>query len=247
VPSATAVIFTGVTIGGGGTLAVHPPRRRPLNVLIYGDSITEGVRTLGYEGIQNDTDRNDAVRDYSYQLSQSLPVEIGVVGFGATGTTHGGSGGVPALPVTWNQLWDGEPRVFSPPPDLVIYNEGTNDGSSITATLLQVVKGIANVAPMARQLLLLPFNGCHETDILEVPLHVSYFNCCFSPQYSHAKGHTVLDRQCCMCLLKHRCCHVPGCRVHGLAEGRVWQHDRFLRRCRWLAPVWLQPHWQYCA
>lgn len=170
-PSATAVIFTGITIASdasGGAVAVSAPRRKPYNVLIYGDSITEGVRTLGYVGIQNDTDRNDAVRDYSYQLSQMLPVEIGVVAFGATGTTKGGSGAVPALPVSWNQLWNGEPRVFTPTPDLVVYNEGTNDGKSITATLLQVVKGVQGVAPSARQLLLLPFNGGHEQDILDV-------------------------------------------------------------------------------
>ena len=56
-------------------------------MLIFGDSITEGVRTLGYVGITNDTDRNDAVRDYSYQLCQTLPCEVGVVAFGATGLT----------------------------------------------------------------------------------------------------------------------------------------------------------------
>lgn len=167
VPSATAVIFTGITIGNS-TAPPRRPVRKPYNVLIYGDSITEGVRTLGYVGIANDTDRNDAVRDYSYQLSQMLPIEIGVVGFGATGTTKPGSGGVPALPETWDKLWDGEPRVFMPAPDVVIYNEGTNDGKSTYDTLLAVVKGVAARAPNTVQLLMLPFNGCHEEDILKV-------------------------------------------------------------------------------
>ena len=115
-PQSTAVVFTGIETGGPLLL----PRRRKFNVLIYGDSITEGVRTMGYVGIQNDTDRNDAVRDYSFQLYESLPVEIGIVAFGGSGFTHNGSGKVPPLITSYNQLWAGEKRVFDPPPDLVI-------------------------------------------------------------------------------------------------------------------------------
>jgi hypothetical protein len=55
------------------------------------------VRTLGWEGVQNDTDRNDAVRDYSFQVGSMLAAEFGVVAFGASGLTHAGSGGVPPL------------------------------------------------------------------------------------------------------------------------------------------------------
>ena len=38
------------------------PQTRNIGHGTDGDSITEGVRTLGYEGIADDTDRNDAVR-----------------------------------------------------------------------------------------------------------------------------------------------------------------------------------------
>ena len=150
--------------------SVRAPQRLPYNVLVYGDSITEGVRTLGYVGITNDTDRNDCVRDYSYQLGRLLRAEVGVVAFGATGTTKGGSGGVPALTTSWNMLWDGQSRAFNnpQPPDLVVYNEGTNDRANITSTLLQVVRGVASVAPNANQLLLVPFNGAHRDDIAAV-------------------------------------------------------------------------------
>jgi lysophospholipase L1-like esterase len=166
-PQSTAAVFTGITLDAGA--AVAAPRRKKYNILIYGDSITEGVRTLGYQGIQNDTDRNDAVRDYSYQLGQQLPAEIGVVAFGATGLTHGGSGGVPALGGaggSWNLSWKGAARSFAPQPDLVVYNEGTNDGSrNITDLMLAVVQDVQSVAPAARQLLLQPFNGGHGADL----------------------------------------------------------------------------------
>ena len=158
-PQSTAVQFTGLRLDANAT--VEAPARKPKTVLIYGDSITEGVRTLGFEGIANDTDRNDAVRDYSYQLCQSLPCEIGIVGFGATGLTKGGSGGVPALVETWNLLWDGESRRFDVIPDVVVYNEGANDAEDITTNYIAVVKAVAAAAPSAKQLLLRPFNGAH--------------------------------------------------------------------------------------
>eukprot|EP01047_Picozoa_sp_COSAG01_P029374 COSAG01_NODE_2013_length_8643_cov_30.224081_8_plen_237_part_00 len=156
-PQSTKVEFTGIVSGGGPLVA---PRARKYNVLIYGDSITEGVRTMGYEGIPDDTDRNDAVRDYSYQLYESLPIEIGIVAFGASGFTHNGSGAVPPLASSYNQLWAGEPRVFQPAPDLVIYNEGTNDRGDISADFSAVVKAVKSAGAKS-QLLLLPFNLGH--------------------------------------------------------------------------------------
>ena len=103
----TAVVFTGLTLDANATVRV--PQRKPKNVLIYGDSITEGVRTLGFVNIPNDTDRNDAVRDYSFQLCQMLPCEIGIVAFGATGLTKGewwvrGEYGMRSLLLGW--VWN---------------------------------------------------------------------------------------------------------------------------------------------
>jgi hypothetical protein len=110
-----------------------------------------------------------------------LPAEVGVVAFGATGLTRGGSGGVPALPASYNQLWAGQPRDFATTipsahpqaPDLVIYNEGTNDGGDITALFTDVVASVfAATAPAAtKQLLLLPFDGAHATEIQNVVQH----------------------------------------------------------------------------
>lgn len=163
----TGVTFTGLVLDTGAT--VTAPARKPFNILIYGDSITEGVRVNGYVGITDDTDRNDALQVYSWLLSQELPAEVGVVGFGATGLTRAGSGSVPALGSSYQYLWAGQPRSFADPePDLIIYNEGTNDGSSITAGMTAVVKALRKAAPSARQLLLLPFNGSHAAELKAV-------------------------------------------------------------------------------
>jgi hypothetical protein len=89
-----------------------------------------------------------------------------VVAFGATGINKGGSGGVPSFPSSWNFLWEGEPRDFATsPPDLVVYNEGTNDGGNITANFVDVLTAFQKVSPKSKHLLLLPFNGGHRADL----------------------------------------------------------------------------------
>jgi lysophospholipase L1-like esterase len=168
----TSIQFTGLTLDSGGSVSMPVPRK--YSVLIYGDSITEGVRTNGYAGIPNDTDRNDALSDYAYNLGVLLDAEIGVVGFGGTGLTHGGSGGVPALPLSYNLLWSGQPRIFSPAPDLVIYNEGTNDREApIGIALLSVIRGIGFAGTAnthaglngTRHLVLEPFGGSEAANL----------------------------------------------------------------------------------
>jgi lysophospholipase L1-like esterase len=163
----TGITFTGLMLDAGAKATA--PTRKPFNILIFGDSITEGVRVNGYAGIANDTDRNDALQVYSWLLSQEVPAEVGVVGFGATGIIVAGSGGVPALGKSYPLLWAGQPRSFTnPEPDLIIYNEGTNDGSSITSGMLAVVRALLLAAPNAKQLLLLPFNGSHAAELKSV-------------------------------------------------------------------------------
>lgn len=160
VPS-TRVVFTGL-VTDGELLSWIPA---PLNLLIYGDSITEGVLTLG--GSQPfDTDHNDATVVWSWRLGGLLGAETGVVGFGATGLSRGGSGGVPALGVSWNQLWNNTPRVFSPQPDLIVFNEGTNDGNNnITAAFIAVLDELMDVNPGTPVAMLLPFNGAQAANL----------------------------------------------------------------------------------
>jgi hypothetical protein len=132
---------------------------------VYGDSITEGVRALG-EQADNDTDRNDATVCWSYRLGALLGAETGVVGFGATGASHGGSGNVPGLTISYDLLWEGVPRVFEPRPDLIVLNEGTNDCcANITAQLVEIVNGLMAACPGTPIALLLPFDGAEAASL----------------------------------------------------------------------------------
>ena len=161
----TRIVLTGIETDG--KLAPWVPL--DVNILIYGDSITEGVLALG--GSQKfDTDHNDGSVVYSYVLGRLLGAEVGVIGFGYNALTHPGSGGVAPLGVAWNQLWDGVPRSFtSPKPDLIVLNEGTNDGcdttkpgcigTNITAEMAAVLKDLVGACPSVPIAVLQPFNG----------------------------------------------------------------------------------------
>lgn len=172
----TAVQVTGLTLDPGATVSL--PASRKYRLLVYGDSITEGVRANGFTGIASDTDRNDASLVYSYRLGELLNAEVGVVGFGATGVVTAGSGNVPVLPTSYNALWSGQSRSFTPVPDLVIYNEGTNEGGASFAAmqtgLSAVINGVGYSSATysglsgTRHLILRPFNGAQSANLSSI-------------------------------------------------------------------------------
>jgi hypothetical protein len=156
----TIVQITGIVLDTGAAVTV--PNRRTKNVLIFGDSITEGYHVFGL----GDVTTSDVLGCYSYALATALDAEVGVVAFGGTGILNSGQGGVPALPSSYAYLYSGVSRSFtSPAPDLVIYNEGTNDTGSIASGFETVIEGILASAPNSKHLILVPFNQTHVSDI----------------------------------------------------------------------------------
>lgn len=142
-PTPVEVRFTGIGLLSGAT--VLKPERASLNIIVYGDSITEGNRTLG-ESLGT-PDVNDAMSGWAYQLGALLGAEVGVVGFGGTGyaTTYGQ---VPAFPSSYGLIALGVPRSFSPAPDLVVVNHGTNDGiTDIKAAAVSALNGLLAAVP----------------------------------------------------------------------------------------------------
>jgi len=154
-PSNTDINFTGITLDPAAS--VKAPRKYPKNILLYGDSIQEGVRTLG-ESAANDTDQNDGMFVWAYALGEMLGAEIGNIGFGGAGYTVIGSGNVPPLPISYNLIYQGASRKFLPVPDLVVSNHGTNDGSAnTTSACITFVNGLISTMPRVPVVLLEPF------------------------------------------------------------------------------------------
>lgn len=151
--SQTAVEITGFTLDSGGTLTA--PERKSKSILWFGDSITEGYKT-----ISNATtpEGSDVLGSYAWSLTH-LDAEVGIVGFGGQGITHTGQGGVPAFPNAFQLLYSDVPRSFDPPPDVIGINQGENDDTAdIVGPYTAVVLELLKTAPKARILLMIPFS-----------------------------------------------------------------------------------------
>lgn len=181
-PQATGVLLTGITLASSGD-SLSLPTIRPKLLIAYGDSITEGVRTLAENGA-TDVARNSSMVSWLPELAARLNAEYANVGFGASGLINGGSGGVPRLADSWDLLWSGQARDFTTPPDYCVWLEGTNDGSSSTVTpgLLALNEQLAAM-PGTRFYVMRPLNGTAQATNLQTicstcddPSRVSYVN-----------------------------------------------------------------------
>jgi lysophospholipase L1-like esterase len=167
-PLVASVTFLGLEVTGGDLDPSSRPDKTKIEFL--GDSITEGVHVHNANEVPKDTPpwRADARLDYACQTALSLDAEWRQVGFGRQGLTIGGNGGVPVAQDAFDFIYAGVPR-DSWQADLVVINQGTNDGGAtsqafrpVYATFLQRIRtGYAN----AQILALRPFNGAHADDI----------------------------------------------------------------------------------
>jgi lysophospholipase L1-like esterase len=107
--------------------------------VFFGDSITEGISLNA--GTNATHSANQA---FSAMLADTLQVEYAQIGFGFLGWNATGSG-VPAFPSSWNLQAQGLSRSFSPAPDMVFVNLGTNDNNDVN-----VQTAIATWLPQAR-------------------------------------------------------------------------------------------------
>lgn len=167
-PQDAAVILTSITLANGATVSV--PSVFPANILIYGDSITEGYHTVNSNGSgTNDCDGSDSTLAYSC-LESPLGSEVGVVGFGGQRLAiTGGQGGVPALITSYNLLWSGQARTFTPAPNLILINIGTNDftngvsQATYQAAMITLLDDLLAACPSSKIAVMQPFQGWGTT------------------------------------------------------------------------------------
>ena len=152
----TAVKFTGLSLDAGAT--VHAPALLPCNLLIFGDSIAEGVRTVGESAVIA-TDDNDSRAGWAYRAGEMLGCEVGVVGFGGQGyAANTAVGGVPQFFNSFGLIYAGNPRNFSPAPDLVVvsfFNDRFTADADVTADATLALNGILAATPSATKVVVL--------------------------------------------------------------------------------------------
>jgi hypothetical protein len=144
------VNFKGLTIDAGAV--VSAPTKYPNTGLFFGTSITEGVRALAETAASgNDTDRNDTLSSWADVAGRACNMEFGKVGFGGSGLTVSGSGGVPPMPQSFDFIYSGVPRTFASKPNVIFIEETANDDANNTqAALIEVFNGLIAKNPQAR-------------------------------------------------------------------------------------------------
>lgn len=161
-PVPSAMRFLGIDTVPATCVAVKPPAK-PLNGLVYGDSITEGINTVNKGG--DSTNRSDALQSWAFQLGDEIGAEIGVVGFGLLGMSRTANGGVPKLPESWRNISAMVTRDFTPEPDFIVINLGTNDKNgnipipTFTSDYISTLNSMLDAMSNTKMFVMVPFGG----------------------------------------------------------------------------------------
>lgn len=180
------VIVQDVLVGAGGKVtALREPER--LRILAIGDSITAGIVALGHSTVPNTPASTTAVlaSEWSYlhvaaDLLGAIPLHSG---YGGTGITVPGEGGMPvALENVSGTMLNRSGKTFYPgPPQVILVNHGTNDDGAQyrnppakpTAAVFQaeyrrLCLYLLATYPAAMLVCMRPFNGGFWTEIQAV-------------------------------------------------------------------------------
>ena len=162
--SAMGFVLECPEVENGGTITGLLPTN-PV-ILYYGDSITEGINVLG---TGSTPDSNSASNEYPFIASHLLNAVSYTNGFGASGVTRGGSGGVPKCLDVIDSLYNGMPLAETPAPAAIVINHGHNDPTSDSAAFTEaytaVLKRLRAKYPNTPIFAVSPFAGMHNADI----------------------------------------------------------------------------------
>ena len=163
--------ITNLTIDQGSSLSTATLLSK--RMLIFGDSITEGAWVLGSSvDASNYSLYGSATSSYAVPVAGFLNAEYGNASFGGQGwvAAPGGGTDVPNFPSAWNYILGTNSRLvgglFSPAPDYILVNLGTNDSafsSSVVSTWLSAARVAAGSA--AKIFVLIPFKQTNSATI----------------------------------------------------------------------------------
>lgn len=225
-PQNTAIIFNGISLAGGGVQSTKPTPR-PLNILMMGDSIKNGVNSLNI-GTGDSTTRGRANMAYALMMREMLGVEVGVVAFGGQGWVTTGGGAVPVFPSTYNFLYSGVARSFAGI-DAIVINHGQNDNvAATTSQVTAVLNGlIAATDRRCKIIVIRPLSGRQAANLqagiaaCSSPARVKYidstgwFNTANSIDGVHPSGseHALSIAPQCAAALRPLIAPIPGTRT----------------------------------
>jgi hypothetical protein len=156
--------FVNITVGTGGIVTGILPKNRI--GLFYGDSITEGVRVLS--GTEANSNGNSGSGAFPFPTCENLNAISYRVGFGGTGVTQGGGGGVPKCLTVIDNMTSTRSAPYLEP-DFIVINHGTNDNGASSETFKTEYNAILNRLsikyPGVPIFAMIPFIQYHAQDI----------------------------------------------------------------------------------
>ena len=159
---ANAVKITGFTIDNAAT--VSAPTLRAKVAVVWGDSITEGFRTVRGQSYPTS---DDVTLTAWPAIMEALNAEYGQIGYSGTGyeTTYNG---VPAWPSAYGLYSSGSSRLvsglLSPAPDYIITAHGTN-GTTTQNDVAAMLANLHTIAPGAMVIEVVPPSGFSRAPI----------------------------------------------------------------------------------
>ncbi len=142
------IAFMGYEAEGAGVL----PAAERKYMEFVGDSITEGVET-DYDAIiahdyevwqYNRPFQDDVMGTYGYLTAEMLGYEPLIMGYGASGVTRFGCGGVPKAAEAYLWNFEGSP-INRPDPEIIVINHGANDREAGAEVYVSEYRGLLDV------------------------------------------------------------------------------------------------------
>lgn len=158
--------FMGLTVDSGAR--VTPWNSGNKRILFLGDSITAGINLLGTGAVPQ---YNAGEQNFSHLCASNVGADPIQVGFGATGVTKGGNGGVPDAASSFPYFMSGR-NLSEPVPDVIVVNHGTNDSGAVAATFQtdyqNYINSIQSTYPNVPVFCMRPFNGSQAAGVQAV-------------------------------------------------------------------------------
>ena len=170
----TRIRIMSVTIDDGA--ALFAPNLAPKRLMVYGDSIGEGIAVNGNLSWQY---AHDAHLTWAFSMALGLNAELSLVAFSGQGYTQSGAGRSPQVwsasglsnESAWNWLSEHYKRTFATCPDYILNGHGTNDffadPSVVAANSVGWMKDMRNACPKSRIFLTVPFGRYSEAAIVK--------------------------------------------------------------------------------
>jgi len=155
--NANAIRITKITANVGASF--QAPTVFAKKAIVDGDSISLAQQALSPGGTATAT--GSTIDSYAMVLADEIEAEIGIIAYGGLGWESTSAGGVPRFDQSWDKYKNGVSRLvsskFSPIPDVVFCNHGTNGAvAAITVqNWLAAVRGTLNTTTQIN--IVLPF------------------------------------------------------------------------------------------